>query len=172
MFIEDLKNTIKEYPDFPSKGILFKDIMPILQKPKLYSELISFMSSKPIIKECNAIISIDARGFIFGSAVAFLAKKPMIVARKKGKLPGYLISEKYSLEYGANELAIQKESLKSLDKFVIIDDLLATGGTVKCVENLLIKENKKVLGLIVVIELVELLGKSKFNFPVESVLKY
>ena len=96
----------------------------------------------------------------------------MIVARKKGKLPGYLISEKYSLEYGANELAIQKESLKSLDKFVIIDDLLATGGTVKCVENLLIKENKKVLGLIVVIELVELLGKSKFNFPVESVLKY
>ena len=114
MFLNDLKNTIKEYPDFPKKGILFKDIMPILQSPNLYSELISFMSSIPMVKECNAIISIDARGFIFGSAIAFLAKKPMIVARKIGKLPGDLISEKYDLEYGANELAIQKESLKTL----------------------------------------------------------
>ncbi len=172
MFSKQLTETIREYPDFPKKGILFRDIMPILQNPDLFSELISEMSSSNLLKECEAIISIDARGFIFGSAIALLSKKPMLVARKIGKLPGDLITEKYLLEYGSNELAIQKEPLNLYDNFVIVDDLLATGGTVKCIENLLARKNKKVLGLLVVIELVELLGKSKFKFPVESILKF
>ncbi len=168
----ELKKKIKNYPDFPNKGILFRDIMPILQEPKIYSELINKMSSSSIIYNCDAIISIDARGFIFGSAISLLAKKPLLLARKKGKLPGKLISEKYNLEYGSNELAMQVESLKTYNNYAIIDDLLATGGTVKCVENLISKEGKSIVGLIVVIELEELLAKSAFNFPVESIVKF
>jgi len=168
----ELKKKIKNYPDFPNKGILFRDIMPILQEPKIYSELINKMSSSSIIDNCDAIISIDARGFIFGSAISLIAKKPLLLARKKGKLPGKLISEKYNLEYGSNELAMQVESLKTYNNYAIIDDLLATGGTVKCVENLISKEGKSIVGLIVVIELEELLAKSGFKFPVESIVKF
>ena len=168
----ELKKKIKNYPDFTNKGILFRDIMPILQEPKIYSELINKMSSSSIIDNCDAIISIDARGFIFGSAISLIAKKPLLLARKKGKLPGKLISEKYNLEYGSNELAMQVESLKTYNNYAIIDDLLATGGTVKCVENLISKEGKSIVGLIVVIELEELLAKSGFKFPVESIVKF
>ena len=96
----------------------------------------------------------------------------MLLARKKGKLPGKLISEKYNLEYGSNELAMQVESLKTYNNYAIIDDLLATGGTVKCVVNLISKEGKSIVGLIVVIELEELLAKSGFKFPVESIVKF
>ena len=126
------------------------------------------MAKSKIIKESEAIISIDARGFIFGSAISIEASKPMIVARKPGKLPGELVTKKYSLEYGENSLSIQKKSLKKYNSFAIIDDLLATGGTVNCVSELLSNNNKRVLGLLVVVELSKLDGRSRFNFPVES----
>ena len=96
----------------------------------------------------------------------------MIVARKPGKLPGEIVTEKYNLEYGENSLSIQKKSLKKYNSFTIVDDLLATGGTVNCVANLLQKNNKKILGLLSVVELVELKGRSKFNFPVESSISF
>ena len=96
------------------------------------------------------------------------AAKPMIVARKPGKLPGEIVSKKYSLEYGENSLSIQKKALKKYNSFAIIDDLLATGGTVNCVSDLLTNNNKKVVGLLVVVELSKLDGRSRFNFPVES----
>ena len=129
------------------------------------------MSSSQIINNSEAIISIDARGFIFGSAVSLKSSKPMIVARKPGKLPGELVEKQYNLEYGVNSLSIQKSSLGKYGSYVIIDDLLATGGTVKCVADLLVKNGKEVKGLLTVIELYELQGRSKFNFPVESILK-
>ena len=165
---EDLINT---YKDFPKKGIDFKDVLGILQEPEVFYELIMRMCSSQIIKNSEAIISIDARGFIFGSAVSFQSSKPMIVARKPGKLPGELVKQNYNLEYGENSLSIQKNSLSKYDHFVIIDDLLATGGTVGCVANLLSQNDKNVKGLITVIELCELDGKSKFDFPVESIIK-
>ena len=130
------------------------------------------MSSSQILKKSDAIISIDARGFIFGSALALKSSKPMIVARKPGKLPGEIVTEKYNLEYGENSLSIQKNSLKKYNSFVIVDDLLATGGTVNCVANLLKKNDKKILGLLTVVELVTLKGRSKFNFPVESSISF
>jgi len=172
MLLNKLSEKIDQYLDFPTKNILFRDVMPILQEPELFSDLIKNMALSSIVKECDAIIAIDARGFIFGAAIALIAKKPMIVARKAGKLPGNLISEKYDLEYGSNELTIQKEALKPFKKLAIIDDLLATGGTVKCVENMVHREGKSINGLLVVIELEELLAKSKFQFPVESVIKF
>ena len=101
------------------------------------------MAKSKIIKEAEAIISIDARVFIFGSVISLEASVPMIVARKPGKLPGELVSKKYSLEYGENSLSIQKKAHQKYNSFAIIDDLLATGGTVNCVSELLNNNNKK-----------------------------
>ena len=168
--MKKLESLIKTYNDFPKKGIAFKDILGIIQDTEVFSELIHKMSSSKIIKNSEAIISIEARGFIFGSAISLQACKPMIVARKPGKLPGELIQEKYSLEYGENSLAIQKGALKKFSSYAIVDDLLATGGTVECVANLIRKNDKNISGLITVIELEKLDGRSKFNFPVESIL--
>ncbi len=166
-----LQDLIDEYPDFPKKGIIFKDILPILTKPTIFKNLINSMSEWDVLKKCDAIIAIDARGFIFGSAVALEMKKPLVLARKPGKLPGELLEKTYQLEYGTNSLCIQKKLIKPYETFVIIDDLLATGGTVNCVRQIIHNEKKSVIGLSVLIELQSLLGREKFNFPVSSILK-
>ena len=168
--MKKLESLIKTYIDFPKKGIAFKDLLGIIQDSDAFRELILKMSSNQIIRNSEAIISIEARGFIFGSAISFQASKPMIVARKPGKLPGELIEENYFLEYGKNSLSIQKDALKKFSTYAIVDDLLATGGTVECVANLINKSEKDVSGLLTVVELLELNGRSKFDFPVESVL--
>jgi len=170
--MKKLENLILNYKDFPRKGIEFKDVLGITQDPAVFKELILKMSDSQIVKNCDAIISIDARGFIFGSAISLQAAKPMVVARKPGKLPGEIIKENYNLEYGENSLSIQKSVLKKYGSFAVVDDLLATGGTVKCVSNLLKKNGNKVLGLITVVELKKLEGRSKFDFPVESVISF
>ena len=163
-----LYELIDTYKDYPKKGIDFKDVLGIIQEPEVFKELILKMSSSPIIKNAEAIISIDARGFIFGSAISLQASKPMIVARKPGKLPGELFEENYSLEYGKNSLSIQKKALQKYNSYAIIDDLLATGGTVGCVAKILKSKNKKIEGVLVVVELRDLGGRSKLNIPIET----
>jgi len=172
MLTKKLEELISTYEDFPKKGIKFKDVLEIIQEPEIFNELILKMSSSEILKKSEAIISIDARGFIFGSAIALKSSKPMIVARKPGKLPGEIVTEKYNLEYGENSLSIQKKSLKKYNSYVIVDDLLATGGTVDSVANILSRNDKKIIGLLTVVELVSLRGRSKFNFPVESSISF
>ena len=169
---EHLKKLINDYIDFPIKGIVFKDILPLLQHPEIFSKVIEEMSISTIFKNADAILAIDARGFIFGTAISLFLSKPMIVARKPGKLPGDLIEKSYDLEYGENSLAIQKDSIKKYNSFVIVDDLLATGGTVNCVSKILESNNKKVVGILVVIELLKLEGKLKLNLPVESSITF
>ena len=168
--MKKLASLIKTYNDFPKKGILFKDVLGIIQDSEVFRQLILNMSSNEIIKNSEAIISIDARGFIFGSAISFQASKPMIVARKSGKLPGKLIQEKYSLEYGNDSLSIQSEAIEKFNSYAIVDDLLATGGTVDCVARLIQKKGKTITGLLTVIELVELNGRSRFDFSVDSII--
>ena len=168
--MKNLESLIKTYNDFPRKGIAFKDILGIIQDVEVFRELILKMSSNKVIKSSEAIISIEARGFIFGSAISLQASKPMLVARKPGKLPGKLIQENYNLEYGESSLSIQKESIKKFSSYAIIDDLLATGGTVECVANLIRKSGRDVSGLVTVVELMELGGRSRLNFPVESMI--
>ena len=168
--MKNLESLIKTYNDFPQKGIAFKDILGIMQDPEVFRELILKMSSNKVIKSSEAIISIEARGFIFGSAISLQTSKPMVVARKPGKLPGELIKENYNLEYGKSTLSIQKESLEKFNSYVIIDDLLATGGTIECVANLIRKSGKKVNGSVTVVELAELHGRCRFDFPIESIL--
>tara|TARA_B100000945_G_C20418444_1_gene616421 strand:- start:1610 stop:2125 length:516 start_codon:yes stop_codon:yes gene_type:complete len=165
---ENFKKLIKDHIDFPKKGILFKDVLPLLQHPKIFSSLIEEMSASKIFKNADAILSIDARGFIFGTAISLYLSKPMVVARKPGKLPGKIIEKSYDLEYGKNSLAIQKDSIKKYNYFAIVDDLLATGGTVKCVSEILKDFQKEVTGLSVFVELGELKGRDKLEFPVDS----
>ena len=167
-----LELAIDSYQDFPQKGIVFRDILPILRNPDIFSELINNMSSSNILKNSDAIIAIDARGFIFGSAISLQASKPMIVARKPGKLPGELYEENYSLEYGENSLSIQKKAISKFNSFAIVDDLLATGGTVNCISKILKGVNKEIKGILVVVELMKLEGRSKMEFPVESIIKF
>ena len=168
--MKKLEDLILTYKDFPKKGIYFKDVLEILQNPDIFQDLILKMSSNKFLKNAEAIISIDARGFIFGSAVALESSKPMIVARKPGKLPGQLITREYDLEYGKNSLSIQYDALQKFNSFVIVDDLLATGGTVNCVSRLLSDQKKKTLGLITVVELKKLKGRSTLGFPVQSMV--
>ena len=169
--MKKLLELIETYKDFPKKGILFKDVLGIMQEPKVFKKLIENMASSDIIQNAEAIISIDARGFIFGSAISIEASKPMIVARKPGKLPGDLFEEEYSLEYGKNSLSVQKKALQKYNSFAIVDDLLATGGTVDCVSKLIKNNHREVTGLCVVVELTKIEGRLKLNFPVESELK-
>jgi len=170
--MKSLKEFIDTYKDYPKKGIEFKDVLGIIQEPRIFKELILKMSSSQIIKNAEAIISIDARGFIFGSAISLQVSKPMIVARKPGKLPGELLEKKYSLEYGENTLSIQKKALQKYSSYAIVDDLLATGGTANCVSKILESNNKKVIGILVVVELMKLEGKLKLNYPIESSITF
>ena len=172
MLSERLKNTIKDYPDFPKKDIIFKDISPILANPDLFSDLIDKMTEYPFLKTTDALIAIDSRGFIFGSALAKLLKKPLILARKKNKLPGLVIERNYGLEYGNDKLCIQESAILPFQKFVIVDDLLATGGTAKCVIDMLKDKKKDILALSVVIELTFLKGSKNLGIPVYSEVKY
>ena len=167
-----LKLLVDSYKNFPQEGIVFRDVLPILMNPDIFSDLIKEISSSDVLRNSDALIAIDARGFIFGAAIAFNVSKPLVVARKPGKLPGEIISKSYNLEYGTNSLSIQEKSLADHQTFFIIDDLLATGGTVKCVADILKSKNKVITGLSVVIELKDLNAKSKVDFPVESQIIY
>ena len=169
--MKKLTDFIPTYVDFPKKGIFFKDLLEIVQEPEIFRELILKMSKNHIIKNSQAIISIDARGFIFGSAIAFQSSKPMIFARKLGKLPGEVIKQKYELEYGENTITIQKKALDKYNSYSIVDDLIATGGTAKSVASLLRKEGKEITGLLTVCSLKELSNREKLDFAVESIIE-
>ena len=151
------------------KKDFFKDVLEIVQEPETFRELILKMSSNRIIKFASHI-SIDARGFIFGSATALQSSKPMIFARKPGKLPGEVIKQDYELEYGKTCISIQKRALNRFKSYSIVDDLIATGGTAKSVANLLRREGKEISGLLTVVDLGELNNKEEFDFPVDSMI--
>ena len=146
--MKKIADFIPTYNDFPKRGISFKDVLEIVREPEIFRELICTMSSNQIIENSQAIISIDARGFIFGSAIAFQSSKPLIFARKPGKLPGEVIKQNYELEYGENTIEIQKKALSKFKSFSIVDDLIATGGTAKSVSDLLKQEGKTISGLL------------------------
>tara|TARA_Y100001968_G_scaffold258590_1_gene245588 strand:- start:316 stop:831 length:516 start_codon:yes stop_codon:yes gene_type:complete len=164
----ELSQLIPEHSNFPKKGVIFRDVLPLLQKPETFAALIKKMAQSEIVGRSDAILAIDSRGFIFGTALALKLSKPMVVARKIGKLPGELFTRTYNLEYGENSLSIQKEALKRYQSFVIVDDLLATGGTVRCVSEILTASKKSITGLCVVVDLKEFNAKASLPFPVES----
>mgnify|MGYP001228612308 FL=1 len=168
--MKEILEYISNYDDFPQKGIIFKDLFGILREPNIFRGLINRMASSQEIQESDAILAIEARGFIFGSAIAFHSGKPMIVARKPNKLPGELLMKKYDLEYGSNTLAIQKNSIEKFQRFSIVDDVLATGGTAKCASDLILSAGKEVVGFCMVVEIKSLSGRKQLDRPVNSQL--
>ena len=166
--MKEILQYIANYDDFPQKGIIFKDLLGILREPNIFRSLIDRMASSQEIQESDAILAIEARGFIFGSAIAFQSGKPMIVVRKPNKLPGKLIKKKYDLEYGSNTLTIQRESIENYQKFCVVDDVLATGGTAKCVSDLILSTGKQIVGYSMVVEIKSLNGRRKLVSPVNS----
>jgi len=168
--LKEIKDYITSYPDYPYKGIIFKDLLGLLREPNIFKALIEKMASSQNIQDSDAILAIEARGFIFGSAIAFQSGKPLVVARKPNKLPGELIKKKYELEYGTNFLAIQKISIQKYQSFNIVDDVLATGGTARCVTDILLEEGKRISGYSMVIEIDSLKGRKNLSSPVISQL--
>jgi len=168
--LKEILEYITNYDNFPQKGIIFKDILGILREPIIFRGLIEKMASSQEIQNSDAILSIEARGFIFGSAIAFQSGKPMIVARKPNKLPGKLRMKKYDLEYGHNTLSIQKDSIEKYEKFSVVDDVLATGGTAKCVSDIISSAGKEITGYSMVLEIKSLNGRKNLTSPVNSQL--
>ena len=169
----NLKKYIYDVENFPTKGILFRDITPLLNNGKAFSYVIDQMAEFANKVGATKIASPEARGFIFGSALAYKLKLPHVLVRKPGKLPRETINEVYDLEYGTNEVGIHKDAIQKGDKVLIVDDLLATGGTVKAAANLVERLEGEVVGLAFTIELTGLNGKNKLEgYKVLSLVKY
>lgn len=170
---EKLKAAIRDVPDFPKAGIVFKDITPILAHPDLFRLAVDDLSERHLKQQIKAVAAIDARGFIFGAAVAQKLGAGFIPIRKKGKLPFKTIDESYELEYGAATLSVHVDALKKGDKILLVDDLLATGGTAAASVSLLEKLGAKIVGIEFLIELLSLKGREKLKkYPVNAVIAF
>ena len=162
-------NSIRIIKDFPKKGIDFYDIASLLGNPDIFSKVIDKMTLKVKKMNATAIAGIDSRGFIFASVIAYKLKLKLIIIRKQGKLPGKTFKSSYNLEYGSNTLEIQKDFINSKDKVVVIDDILATGGTINAAFKLIKKTNANLVGALVLLELVFLNGRAKLKSKVQSI---
>ena len=154
---------LRDIPDFPKPGIIFKDITPILADAAAFHEVTEHFAARYAGMQVDKFLGIDARGFLFASALAFALRKGLIIARKKGKLPYKTISETYSLEYGTDSLEIHIDAVAKGERVVIIDDLLATGGTAKAVANLVDKSGGVVVECAFLVELGFLKGRSRLG---------
>lgn len=159
----NLKELIRNIPDFPKAGIQFKDIESIIENPVAFSYVTEQFANALTTHKVDKILALDARGFLFGAALAHQQKIPLVMARKKGKLAGECVSECYALEYGDAEIELQKTAVSAGDKVLIIDDLLATGGTAKAAANLVAKIGGVVSLFAFVIELDDLHGRSQLG---------
>lgn len=169
----NLEKYIADVKDFPSKGILFKDITPLLADGDAFSEAVRLIKEFTIKQKATIIVGPESRGFIFGCPVANDLKLGFIPIRKPGKLPRETIDESYDLEYGSNTLSVHKDSIKKGDKVIIVDDLLATGGTVEATIKLINRLGGEVVGVACLIELIELKGRELLkDVEVFSILKY
>ncbi|WP_438341350.1 adenine phosphoribosyltransferase [Mycoplasma sp. 3341] len=166
---KELKDLIRTVYDFPEKGIVFKDISYLLANGEALHYTIDEIAK--FTNDADIIVGPDARGFLFGTPVAAKTKKPFIMVRKKGKLPGPVLSCDYGLEYGRNVLEIQDRITKPGQKAVIIDDVLATGGTLEAIIKLLEREKVEVLRVVVLMELDGFDARNRLKVPVESLIK-
>ena len=159
----DLKKYIRSIPDYPKKGILFRDITTLIKNEKAFSQSIDEIVNKSKNFKFNKIAAIESRGFVFASAVSYLLKKPFILLRKKGKLPAETYSVEFELEYGKATMEIHKDSIDQNDSVLLIDDLIATGGTAEAAAKLVEKSGGKVAGFLFVINLFDLNGIKKLK---------
>lgn len=171
--IEQLRAAVREVPDFPKKGILFRDITPVLNDPVLFRASIDLFVERCRGKNVDKIVGIDARGFLFGSAVAYELHLGFVPIRKRGKLPYRTDTVKYSLEYGEAEVEMHTDALREGERVVLVDDLLATGGTSGAAAILIRNTGANLLEAQFLIELEFLQGRKRIEpTPVTSFLKY
>ncbi|HEY4716615.1 MAG TPA: adenine phosphoribosyltransferase [bacterium] len=169
----DLKKIIREIPDYPKKGILFYDITTLLKDAKAFQKIVDILGNRYVDKKIDLIVGIDARGFIIGAALAYKLGKGLVLVRKKGKLPYKTIRASYQLEYGADEIEMHQDAVTKGQSVIIVDDLLATGGTAAATVELVEKSGGKVKECVFIIELEGLKGRDKLeSVPVFSLLKY
>ena len=159
--MESIKNKIKTFPDWPKKGIMFRDIMSLIKDPEGLKEVIDIFYNRYKDKKIDKVIGIESRGFILGAPLAYLLGVGFIPIRKPGKLPGETYSEEYTLEYGTDKIEIQKDALTTEDNVIIIDDLIATGGTMTAAINLVKKIGANIHECGFVIDLPDIKGKEK-----------
>jgi len=158
----EIKSLIRTIPDFPKKGILFRDITPVLKDPKAFKKVIdAFQRNTPV--DIDKVVAIESRGFIFGAALAVNLGVGFVPIRKSGKLPGKTIKAKYDLEYGTDTLEIHEDAIEKGDKVVLIDDLLATGGTALASCHLIEKSGGIVKKILFLVELDDLKGSEKLK---------
>lgn len=169
----DIKSKIDIFEGFPKEGISFKDINSLIQDPQAFKYVIDEFYKITKALDVNLVCIPEARGYIFGTPLAYLLNVGLVPVRKPGKLPGEVVSEEYNLEYGTNTVEIQKSAIKPGDRIVIIDDLLATGGTMKAAVNLVEKLGGEVCGALFLIELTELGGRDNLkDYFISSLVQY
>jgi len=171
--IKEIANRIRNIPDFPKKGIVFKDITPVLSDIDLFRKSINMMSKPFLEQNIDVVVGIESRGFIFGTPIADKLNAGFVPIRKAGKLPHKIEQITYELEYGEDTLEIHKDAIKPEQNVLIVDDLLATGGTAEATCKLVSKLNGKIIGFAVLIELNFLEGRKRLNqYNVHSLVKY
>ncbi len=171
--MEDLKKKIREVPDFPKPGILFYDLTTLLKDREGLRQVIDLLTQEFEGKEIDIVVGIESRGFIFAPALAYNLNAGLVLVRKKGKLPAESISATYDLEYGQDVLEMHKDAIEPGQRVLIVDDLIATGGTAAATAQMVLQLRGDVVGLAFIVELGSLNGREKLiGFEVFSILTY
>lgn len=171
--MKDLEKYIVSIPDFPQKGIIFRDVTSLLQDNNGFSEAIDEMLKLVEDIEFDAVAGLESRGFLFGAPIAYKRKKGLITVRKKGKLPRETVSAEYALEYGTAEIEIHTDAIRKGDKVVIVDDLIATGGTLEAAVELVERLGGEVVRIVSLIELTDLKGRDRLKgYDVRSLITF
>lgn len=171
--MKELKDYVRTIPNFPKEGVMFRDITTVLQEPEGLQLAINQMQEKLENVEFDIVVGAESRGFLFGMPIAYNMKKAFVPVRKKGKLPAETISESYNLEYGQATLEIHKDAIKPGQKVVIIDDLIATGGTLEAITKLVEKLGGEVAKICCLIDLPELGGREKVKkYKIDTVIDF
>lgn len=173
MNLRAIQALIKDVPDFPKPGIVFKDITPLLAHPEAFRATIGHLAEYAEAQSADGILAIESRGFIFGAALARELGLPMQLVRKRGKLPREVVSMRYELEYGFDHLEAHTDSIESGKRYLIVDDVIATGGTAAATTRLVRQQQAQVAACMFVIELAFLNGRASLaDVPVHSLLSY
>ena len=171
--MEELKKKIREVPDFPSPGILFYDLTTLLKDSESLRTVIDLMTQEYRDREIDQVVAIESRGFIFGPALAYNLQAGFVPVRKKGRLPAQTISASYDLEYGQDVLEMHTDAIQKGRRVLIVDDLIATGGTAAATTQLVHQLGGEIIGLAFIVELEFLKGREKLDgFEISSILKY
>lgn len=170
---EYLKSTIRSIPNFPKKGIVFRDITTLLKDPKALRLVIDLFYEEYRDKSISKVVSVESRGFIFGATLAYKLQAGFLPIRKKGKLPADTVQQQYALEYGTDSMEIHTDAIQPGDRIIVHDDLLATGGTIEAACKLVERLEGEIVGLSFLIELSFLNGRERIKqYPIQTLITY